>query len=41
MTKKENITEELKDNNQMKWVQSMSNIKSRAEEIVLREIIYN
>ncbi len=40
MAEKENITEELKANNQMLWVQSMNNIKNRVEEIVLNEIIY-
>ena len=36
----ENVTEELKANNQMAWVQKMNNIKNRAEEIILNEIIY-
>ena len=40
MTQKENVTEELKANNQMLWVQKMNNIKNRAEEIVLKELIY-
>lgn len=40
MAEKENITEELKVNNQMLWVQSMNNIKNRAEEIAYNEIIY-
>lgn len=40
MVEKENITEELKANNQMLWVQSMNNIKNRAEEIAYNEIIY-
>ena len=40
MAKKENITEELKSNNQMKWVQKMNNIKVCAEEIILNEVIY-
>ena len=40
MAEKENVTEELKANNQMEWVQKMNNIKSRAEEIVLNEVIY-
>ena len=40
MAKQENITEELKANNQMEWVQSMNSIKNRAEEIILNEIIY-
>lgn len=40
MAEKENITEELKANNQMEWVQKMNNIKNRAEEIILNETIY-
>ena len=40
MAKKENVTEELKVNNQLEWVQKMNNIKNRAEEIVYNEIIY-
>ena len=36
----ENITEELKDNNQMEWVCRMNNIKNRAEEIIFNELIY-
>jgi hypothetical protein len=39
-TKSENIDENLKQTNQMEWVQAMNNIKNRAEEIVLNEIIY-
>ena len=40
--KKENITEELKLKaiNQMEWVGRMNNIKNRAKEIVLKELIY-
>ena len=40
MAKTEKITEELKANNQLEWVQKMNNIKNRAEEIVLNQIIY-
>lgn len=40
MAEKENVTEELKATNQMEWVQSMNNIKNRAEEIAYNEIIY-
>ena len=40
MAKKENVTEELKANNQLEWVQKMNNIKNRAEEIILNEFIY-
>lgn len=36
----ENINEQLKEHHQMEWIQSMNNIKNRAEEIVLNEIIY-
>ena len=41
MSEKENVTEELKANNQLEWVRCMNNIKNRAEEIILKEIIYN
>lgn len=36
----ENITEELKANNQMDWVCKMNNIKNRVEEIIFNELIY-
>ena len=39
LAEKENVNEELKDKDQMKWVGLMNNIKNRAEEIVLREYI--
>ena len=35
------ITEQLKSQNQMAWVGTMNNIKACAEEIILKEIIYN
>ena len=37
---KEGITETLKANNQLEWVQRMNNIRNRAEEIVYQELIY-
>ena len=37
---KENITEKLKAENQMLWVQRMNNIRNRATEVVNAEIIY-
>lgn len=40
LAEKEGVNEDLKANNQMEWVKSMNNIKSRAEEIVLKEFIY-
>lgn len=36
----EGITEELKADNPMVWVQCMNNIQNRAEEIILRDLIY-
>ena len=41
MKKQEGITEELKVQDQMKWVGLMNNIKLTAEEIVAKELIYN
>ena len=34
------VTEELKAANHMAWVKAMNNIRSRAEEIILWELIY-
>ena len=36
----EGITEELKVTDQMAWVGAMNSIRNRAEEIILREMIY-
>ena len=40
MAKREGVTEQLKAQNQMLWVQRMNSIRARAEEIVREEIIY-
>lgn len=40
MKASEGVTEELKAANQMAWVGAMNSIRSRAEEIILREMIY-
>lgn len=40
LAEKENINEELKQDNQMLWVSKMNNIKNLVEEIVLKEYIY-
>ena len=40
LTEKENITEELKSNNQMLLIGKMNNIRNMVEEIVLKEYIY-
>ena len=41
MAKNENITEQLKEEDQMLWVQKMNSVYARAEEIVLNEYVYN
>lgn len=40
MAKQEGVTEALKAANQMEWVRRMNSIRSRAEEIVLTELVY-
>ena len=40
MAEDEGITEELKANAPMRWVQAMNSIRSRAEEIIRAEMIY-
>ena len=40
LAEKENVTEKLKAENQMLWVQKMNNIRSRATEIINTELIY-
>ena len=40
MAATEGVTEQLKAADQMAWVGAMNNIKARAEEIVLNELVY-
>ncbi|GJN65108.1 TnpV protein [Faecalibacterium gallinarum] len=40
MAQAEGVTEELKANDPMRWVQAMNSIRSRAEEIIKAEMIY-
>ena len=40
MAEAEGVTEAMKADNQMLWVQSMNSIRSRAEEIIKMELIY-
>ena len=40
MARQMGVTEELKLSDPMRWVQMMNNIKSLAEEIVLKEVVY-
>ena len=41
MARSEGVTESMKATDQMLWVQSMNNIRQRAEEIATRQLIYN
>ena len=41
MKASEGVTEELKVTNQMAWIGAMNSIRNRAEEIILREMIYD
>lgn len=40
LAEKENVTEELKADDMLLWVQKMNNIRSRATEIVNNEVVY-
>ena len=41
MARQEGVTEALKAADQMEWIRRMNSIQSRAEEIVLSELIYS
>ena len=41
MKQERGITEQLKADDWWRWVQEMRNIRNTAEEIVLREVVYN
>ena len=40
MAEREGVTEQLKANDQMLWVQRMNNIRDRVMEIINHELIY-
>lgn len=40
MAKQEGVTEQLKADNQILWVQKMNSIHSRAEEFIMKEYVY-
>ena len=40
MAEREGVTEALKASAQLEWVGRMNNIRSRAEEIILTEVVY-
>lgn len=41
MAKKEGVTEQLKSDDWLGWLQKMNSIRSRAEEVVLHDLIYS
>lgn len=41
LAKDNNVDEILKQSNQFEWIRLMNNFKNSAEEIVLKELIYN
>ena len=41
MVKQEGVTEALKAADQMEWVRRMNNIRTRAAEVVLQELVYD
>ncbi len=41
MAKSEGVTEQLKSDDWLRWLQKMNSIRSRAEEIVLHDLIYS
>lgn len=41
LAEKENVTEKLKSDSPILWVQKMNNIRNRATEIVNEQVIYN
>ena len=41
LARREGVTEALKASDQMEWIRRMNNIRARAEEIVLSELVYN
>ena len=40
MQKAKSVTEKMKEDNQWEWIQRMNSIYNRAEEIVLKELVY-
>ena len=41
MAKNEGVTEQLKSDDWLCWIQKMNSIRSRAEEVVLHDLIYS
>ena len=41
LTKKNGVTEKMKSENPMQWVQTMNRLHAEAEETILTELIYS
>ena len=41
LTKANGLTEQMKSENQILWVQTMNSLKSQAEDMILNELIYS
>ena len=41
LARREGVAEALKASDQMEWIRRLNNIRARAEEIVLSELVYN
>ncbi len=41
MAREQGVSEELKARDQMRWVGLMNNVRQSAEELVLRDLVYN
>ncbi len=41
LKEREDVTEQLKADDQKEWVRHMNSIRKRAEEIVIQELIYS
>ncbi len=41
MARTEGVTEALKESDPMDWIQRMNNLRNRADEIILTELVYS
>jgi hypothetical protein len=41
MAEREGVTEQLKSDDWLCWLRKMNSIRSRAEEVVLHDLVYN
>ena len=41
LVKANGLTEQMKESNPMRWVQTMNNLRAQAEEMILSELVYS